>query len=322
MQRFSKGIENIPSEFITLLVIAGLLALVYILGIQNYFDVKVIIKEFQIERQTIDLAQAMISNEKLVYDESTPAFACKQPPNTVRGCAVYSKDVCPTQKDCKWEPALVKPGGGTKVTQVEGFCTGTARSCNSFSTETDCKSQTACEWKEQQIVQKSVRFHRAIFDKKKLDTVMNKGDLSFAAFLQNKPELSDVAYPNTISYFVVKDLQTDEVWSATVWGPKTIEGTALENFVTCMANSANLQFDSKLISAVFLAAKTKLPIFLFLAAWDVWDLKKCSIDNLGTKVGEVFAASSGITTKGFPVAIKSGDEIHVGKITVQVIGWL
>src|SRR3989304_8944980 len=63
----SKGIQDSIVGTFTLLLAGGILAAIYITGIQNQLDVTRAVIEFQTERHTINLAQAMLSNEKLVY---------------------------------------------------------------------------------------------------------------------------------------------------------------------------------------------------------------------------------------------------------------
>jgi len=229
----SKGIQDSIVGTFTLLLAGGILAAIYITGIQNQLDVTRAVIEFQTERHTINLAQAMLSNEKLVY----------------------------------------------------------------FDGE---------------------HYHRAIFDKEKLDAIMKMGDVGIEDFFSSNNELINT-YPNSLTYFIVKDLESDEIWSATVWGPTTYEESAISNFATCMSNSAKI--DANSIYSIIGAAASRNPLLLFLSAWDIWDLGKC-LGVLGLESGDFFATKSDITSEGFPVAIKNGNEVHVGKMTVQLIEWL
>ena len=222
----SKGIANIPSQILILLIAAGLVAAVYFLWIENYIDVKVIVSEFQVERRAINLAQAMLSHEKLAYNDGE-------------------------------------------------------------------------------------RFYRAMFDKEKLDRIMVKGAVNPTVFLSANSELSNLAYPDSVAYIVVQNLETGEVWSAMLSGPVTLQGTSYQNFIACMTKNLKIDFGS-----IFRIPSGPL------AAWDVWDLQKCTSLIDKKKYENFFASQSDITQRGFPVAIRSGDEINVGRIHVGLMEWL
>ncbi len=149
------------------------------------------------------------------------------------------------------------------------------------------------------------RFYRAIYDKGKLDSMLKKGETGFD-FLSPNDKIT-VMYPNSVAIFQVKDLKTGETWSSVIKGPyvfKISEGQQL----TCLGNSAKIDLGS----------------FFRLIAWDLEDIKKCLIDK-GISSGDLPSYSfsnSDISKRGFPVAIKSGDEIHVGRMSVELVQWL
>ncbi len=96
----------------------------------------------QIRVFTIETGQSV----KMSMAYSASGFACTQAPDTIRACPIYSKDVCESQKDCKWEPLTAAVQGGTPVQRPPGWCTGTIRPCSAFTTQTTCETQIACTW--------------------------------------------------------------------------------------------------------------------------------------------------------------------------------
>ncbi len=241
----NKGLASIPNEFLALLVSAILIIFVFVLGITNYFDVKTVVRDFQTDRHTLDIAQALLSSDKLVYTDSS----------------VLDND----------------------------------------------------------------SFHRALFDKEKLDDVL-KHDVEQGILLNSKGKLN-IAYPNSIMMITIVDLESEpspKIWFDTVYGSLTYEQSNIIEWTTgwnnCLSNQANMYKKIDMKNLVEEQFKLKL------GPWDIWDLQKCvpAIATLmspmtGEKLENIWASKIPLSTKGFPVAIKDGDDVHMGVMKVWLI---
>ena len=162
--------------------------------------------------------------------------------------------------------------------------------------------------------QRDNHFYRAVFDEKKLDAVFD------TSFLQPNGQLG-IAYPNSATNVAIKDLVTEKTWVATVYGPLTAKTLTPVDFSNCLANSAKFveKYDLKsIVEQIFRFAGT--PVGLSL--WDKYDLEKCTEkfkSSTGEKLASLIASGSPVTTRGFPVTIRSGNEVHLGLIKVGAI---
>jgi hypothetical protein len=150
------------------------------------------------------------------------------------------------------------------------------------------------------------KLHRGIFEKSKLDNVLfKKSDLGFydPASIFGPKEDIQISYPNSIAMISVVDLQTNDAWFATVYGHFTSEGSSASKMTSCLINNVKLSSWQDVVQAFF-----RYPV---PGPWENIDLDKCGI---------TFASSMGISSEGFPVAIRvSGDEVHVGRIIVSLM---
>jgi hypothetical protein len=139
---------------------------------------------------------------------------------------------------------------------------------------------------------------RGIFDKKKLDKNLLKEESSLDILgLRNSARDLGISYPNSIAFVRISDLETNDVWYVSLVGKSTVEGSSMTDYFECLWNNMKIE-----------------PQMLFripnLSPWKIWDLRKCYM---------VYASSSGVSTQGFPVAIRVSDlEVHVGAMVVEL----
>jgi len=142
------------------------------------------------------------------------------------------------------------------------------------------------------------KFLRGIFDKEKLDkSLLKQESILDILNLRNSARDLGIAYPNSIAFVRVSDLETNDAWYVSLIGESTIEGSSMIKRFDCLWN--NMKID---VTMLF-----RIPAF---SPWEIWDLRKCEM---------VYASSSGVSTQGFPVAIRVSDsEVHVGVMVVEL----
>jgi len=208
-----KGIAMWILYMLTALFAIGLIAFFYFLLIGRYFDIHAIIVSNEAQRHAINMAQVLLSSDKLVYEEK--------------------------------------------------FANGLTR------------------------------YHRAVFDKNKLDVQL------FTSLQDAGSKVSEVqkeiSYPNTGTQIVVNDLVSGSSWILSFGGP------GLENyaeFISCL----NDNIDKNIFSRVFNIPQN--------SPWNFWDMQECTA-TYTTKIG--------IFEKDFPVLIKVGEDMHPGRLFIRVM---
>lgn len=133
--------------------------------------------------------------------------------------------------------------------------------------------------------------YRGIFDKEKIEQQFVKGS-----------ELSkEIGYPNSMAIIGVEDLDTGELWTLGIGGPVTIEGLKITSFLDCLISK--IKIDHTIFFRVGFVPG-------FPSFWENYDVVSCIVSE---------ASNYGAVVRYFPVAIKSGDEVHLGKLAVTVM---
>lgn len=217
-----KGIATWIAQMLTALVAIGSVAFLYFLLFGRYFEINAIIISNEAKRHVINMAQVLLSSDKLVYEEE---FV----------------------------------GANGAITK---------------------------------------RFHRAVFDKNKLDEqLINEAYFNTYKSTTRDSEIRrEVSYPNTATNIIVYDLDSGNKWILS-FGGVGVQGIA--GFFDCLYNNIDKSFFGILPSP-----------FNIFGLWDFWQAKAC-FDTYKTKIG--------VFEKDFPVLIKVGEELHAGRLLIRVM---
>jgi len=135
----------------------------------------------------------------------------------------------------------------------------------------------------------SVRYHRGVLDKEKLDFQMNRREIDkFESDLSN-----EIGYPSTAMQIVVVDMETDDKWVLAV-GRVGLDNQ--QQFLECLYNNLDL-------SLFGLATNYQYKL------WNYWDWTECQ---------ETYETKTGTYESEFPVMIMDFDELHTGRLFVRI----
>jgi hypothetical protein len=192
----------------------GVAALFYFLMYGRYFDIRTIVRSNEAKRHAINMAQVLLSSDKLVYEEE--------------------------------------------------FDDG------------------------------SKRFHRAVFDKAKLDAELVKQSELIPAILGSKSKelIESVSYPDTMTKIVVTDVDEGNTW-VRAFGHPGVSGVS--QLVKCMYDKVNVNI---------------FTITGFVSPWNNWDSKQCF---------KTYGSNMGMFNQEFPVMIYANGEMHAGRLYVGVL---
>jgi len=216
-----KGMATSIAQVLTALAAIGVIAFLYFLMYGKYFELHTIVMSNEAKRHVIDMAQVLLSSDKLVYEEDF---------------------------------------GGLESNKIK-------------------------------------RFHRAIFDREKLDEqLINEYYFISQGTVTKDSEIRrEVSYPNAATKIIVYDMESGTRWILSFGGPG-LEG--VEQFFICLYNN---------IDENFFGYPKPYNIFRL---WDWWQAKEC-FDTYETKIG--------VFQKDFPVLIKEGEELHAGRLFIRVM---
>jgi len=133
----------------------------------------------------------------------------------------------------------------------------------------------------------ALRFHRGILDKEKLDVQMSTDGS------EKESELADsIGYPSTAMRVIIADTETDNKWilAHVDYGVKS-----QSEYVSCLYESASSDLMNLRLN--------------FGNPWNLWDAVECEV-TYGGKMGSF--------QQEFPVMIKDGEELRVGRLFVKV----
>jgi hypothetical protein len=140
--------------------------------------------------------------------------------------------------------------------------------------------------------------HRAVLSADKLDKLFTKGPAPLLVFdAKNEILEADFGYPDTVSMVFVTDLETGTIWHTFIRGP-TSDLATLDRFLSCLRQNQNVGLD-----IIFSVGG------IILGPHDIWDLAEC----------QVIYATSRTVSKGFPVAIRIGNDVHIGRISAAIM---
>jgi hypothetical protein len=146
--------------------------------------------------------------------------------------------------------------------------------------------------------------HRAVLSADKLDKLFKKGKAKLLDFdWRNEILEADFGYPDTVSMIYVADLETGNIWHTFIRGPSSNLAT-FDRVMSCLRQNQNLGLD-----AIFSINPNFLPGGIIAGPHDIWDLAEC----------QVIFATSRTVAKGFPVAIHTGDDVHIGRISAAIM---
>ncbi len=259
-----KGIATWIPLVLTALTAIGAVALLYFLLFARYFDIQAIIQSAEVQRHTINMAQVLLSSDKLVYEEDIV--------RKYEDCE-DAGGICDRPSDC-----------------IDGYeCYEDRLDCTVYPATCCCVSTSMTTTK---------RFHRAVFDKNKLDEqLINEAYFDTHESTTKDSEIQrEVSYPNTSTDIVVYDIDSGTKWILS-FGDDNLQGR--KELLDCLYNNIDKSFFGILPN----------PFNVFLL-WDYWQAKAC-FDTYETKIG--------VFEKEFPVLIKVGEELHVGRLLIRLM---
>jgi hypothetical protein len=147
---------------------------------------------------------------------------------------------------------------------------------------------------------------RGVFDKEKLDKVLLKvNSISGTEDMKNPAKEIEVAYPNSVAIVRIWDLETGNGWYASLVGESVMEGYSSVKALECLFGKIKIDLTT-IFRMPLLSSGQIAPL-----PWSQEDLKKCQL---------TYFSSSGVSTQGFPVAIRVSDsEVHIGTLIVNLM---
>lgn len=130
-----------------------------------------------------------------------------------------------------------------------------------------------------------------IFDRNKLDLQLGT---SISTLTKDSEINREIGYPNSVHIIYVEDFSNNKKWFLVGGSSTTAEEFSAVEYINCLI--------SKLPSNIFDIA--------FPYIWDKWDVYSCEL-RVSKKIGTF--------VKSFPVAIRDGDETHLGRLTIRLI---
>jgi len=295
MQRNNKGIVLTISAVVEGLFFIGVISLLFWLFLSRVLEIHNSATEANAERHAINLANVLISSEKLAYGEGEICSGIQYP------CNHYITSSSCLNANCGW------------VAQDQS-CYGTPYDCSHYSSSSSC-TDAGCTL----VYEKEGKLSRGILDSSKLDSTFTKNSVNYG------PKDIGVGYPNTLNLVKVIDLESCQdnscdMWMAVLSSPTTIEGLSVAKFANCMSDTASTD-----IGSIFRAIPAQIggPLVATVAAlWQPWDIEKCIKNTVPENVKSFFTGSL-ISSEGLPVLIRypNGD-LHVGRIVVGVGEWI
>jgi len=263
-----KGIASWIAQMITALFAIGAVAFLYFLIYSRSFDIHAIVLSAEAQRHTINMAQILLSSDKLVYEEDIIEHdeAIEYEDCDERGGTCLHRGICDIEPDLK---CISSPG-----------CTSPKCCCVSTSMTT------------------TKRFHRAVFDKNKLDKQLINEDYfdTYGSTTKDSEIEREVSYPNTATDIVVYDIDSGTKWILS-FGDTNLQGRG--EFFECLKNNID--------RSIFGFLPNPFNAFIL---WDFWDATECFAE---------YATKIGVFEKEFPVLIKVGDELHVGRLLLRLM---
>jgi hypothetical protein len=296
MRQSNKGIVLTISAVVEGLFFIGVISLLFWLFISQILEIHNSATEANTERHAINLANVLISSEKLAYGEGG---TCNGVPYT---CNHYTTSSTCVNANCGWVPQ-------------DQSCYGTPYDCGHYTSSSSC-TDAGCT----SVYEKEGKISRGILDSSKLDSIFTKNSVSY------EPKDIGMGYPNSLNLVKVVDLEscqdtTCDMWMAVLSAPTTIEGLSVEKFTNCMSDTAKTDVGSvfRSIAGYYLGG----PIVSAVASlWDPWDIEECVKNAVPENVKSFFTGSL-ISSEGLPILIRypNGD-LHVGRIVVGVGEWV
>lgn len=173
---------------------------------------------------------------------------------------------------------------------------------------------------EKLAYEKDGKISRGILDSTKLDENFIKKSDALADFkLFFEPRNIGIGYPNTLNMVLVIDeekCQDSECdgWSASLWGPVSLEGLSISKFSTCLEESKSKDVASMVFRGLISGAVGDI--------WLPFDVEKCNKQTMPEGIKSFFTETP-VSSKGFPIIIRYPDgELHAGRIIVGVGEWI
>ena len=287
---FSKQAKNKGLTHTMMFILKGLFAiaiigLLYWLFLDTILQMHVAINENTNERHAIQLANVLISSEKLAYEGEVTCIGTSYP------CNHYTTSSSCVNANCGW------------VAQDQS-CYGTPHTCGNYIYSSSC-TDAGCT----PVYKSDGKIMRGILDVEKLDEVFARS--GFFTLIPIKD--IGIGYPNSLTLVRIIDLEKCnsfdicDGWIGYLSGPITLQGLSIVNFGECVSEHARA--DIWTIFKFFVAG----PV---LAWWHPLDLANCAENNIPSSFKLLFTNSQ-ITSEGFPIVIKypNGD-MHLGRIYV------
>jgi type II secretory pathway pseudopilin PulG len=237
------------------------------------------------ERNAINLANVLISSDKLAYEKGGTCIGVPY------SCDHYTDTSSCVNANCGWVPQ-------------DQSCYGTPKDCGSYKESTSCTDAGCTSVKES-----DGKLMRGVLDAEKLDeTFVRSGSLNLVSIKD-----IGIGYPNSFTLVRIVDLEkcdSSDVcdgWIGYLTGPMTLQGLSVIDFGNCVSEHAQTNLESLF----------KNPLSAPSAALgELLDVKDCAQNNIPSSFSSIFSDSK-ITSEGFPIVIKypNGD-LHLGRIYV------
>jgi len=281
-QAKNKGLVHTMMFILKGLFAIAIIGLLYWLFISTILQMHVAINENTNERHAINLANVLISSEKLAYEGEVTCIGTSYP------CNHYTTSSSCVSANCGW------------IAQDQS-CYGTPYTCDNYLYSSSC-TDAGCTPVNGKVM-------RGILDVGKLDEIfVRSGSLNLISIKD-----IGIGYPNSFTLVRIIDLEKCnsfdicDGWIGYLSGPITLQGLSIAKFGECLSEHASADVES------FFRLQLTGPA---LAWWNPLDLKNCAQNNIPSSFSSIFSNSQ-ITSEGFPIVIKypNGD-MHLGRIYV------
>ena len=157
---------------------------------------------------------------------------------------------------------------------------------------------------------------RGVFDKEKLDKeLINRGNFwDYLRLLETSDLFKEVSYPGSLITLGVSDLESSNSWFMLGRGYSTAgaDKSVVIDFAKCLLQKIKIDLNTPLrmlsiggfVPVAGPGGISRLP-----SLWDQQDFDGCT-QAAGGKIGS--------STKAFPVAIKDGNDVHIGIMTITL----
>jgi hypothetical protein len=302
------GIATWIAQMLIAFAVIGAVFLLYVLMVGRYFDIHAIIVSNEAQRHVINMAQVLLSSDRLVYEEDLSNSLLAGLPQKRYYRAVFDRTkldqalfgqnqgggiCCPTRDECFTYYGITENENCVQVCQDSyGTACVSEESCESDVCQVLC-TPTPCESEVIQVGY-SIKCHCA-------EPTCAGGSCgeTAATDYQALCDALDIGYPGALMQIVVSDIPGERTWTLSCGRASILDratSDTMKSLLTCMYNN----IDWNILTWVFNVPK---------GPWQYWDIKSCS---------STYASKTGTFDKDFPVLIKDGDSMHAGRLFLSI----